>query len=82
MLDESRRAETERNEAQWRNLLDWISTANHGQRHRAIVSSRTESTCQWILRLSEYNRWRDETLLASNILYCQGIQGSGKTHVT
>ena len=61
-----------------RKLLDWISTIKHDQKHSRIRGSRTENTGSWILQTTEYLVWRDD-LSAANLLWCPGIQGSGKT---
>jgi hypothetical protein len=61
-----------------RKLLNWISTMKHDQKHSRIRGSRTENTGSWLLQTAEYLVWRDD-LSAANLLWCPGIQGSGKT---
>lgn len=63
-----------------RKILDWLSTPGHYmyQKHQALQSSRARDTGNWILRHDLYLKWRDG-LEASNVLWCHGIQGSGKS---
>ena len=60
-------------------ILNWISTVKHEQKHHDIRLPRVRGTGEWFLELNEFKCWRDETLSASNVLLCQGIQGSGKS---
>jgi hypothetical protein len=50
----------------------------HDQKHSRIRESRTENTGSWLLQTTEYLVWRDD-LSTANLLWCPGIQGSGKT---
>ncbi|KAK0629465.1 hypothetical protein B0T17DRAFT_615233 [Bombardia bombarda] len=63
-----------------KHILDWISTAGPSQRHQTLQESRAKDTGVWILRRDKYTTWlepqRDES-----ILWCHGIQGSGKTNL-
>jgi hypothetical protein len=62
--------------------LDWISAVNYGQKHQTLKASRAENTGHWILRSPEYTRWRDgQGRDQSVVLWCTGIQGSGKTNL-
>lgn len=60
-------------------ILDWISTVKHEQKHHDIRLPRVQGAGEWFLELNEFKCWREETLSASNVLLCQGIQGSGKS---
>lgn len=60
-------------------ILNWISPVKHEQKHHEIRLPRVQGTGEWFLELNEFKRWRDEMLSASNVLLCQGIQGSGKS---
>jgi hypothetical protein len=63
-------------------LLDWISTVKYGQKHQALQASRAKDTGNWILRSPEYTGWRDgQGQDQSGVLWCHGIQGSGKTNI-
>ncbi|KAJ2972829.1 hypothetical protein NUW58_g9099 [Xylaria curta] len=64
-----------------RNILDWISTAKYDQKHHVLQSSRARNTGNWILHRVEYHCWKDGSSL-SNVLWCHGAQGSGKTNLT
>ncbi|KAI9708311.1 MAG: hypothetical protein M1820_004015 [Bogoriella megaspora] len=59
-------------------ILSWISDIQHDQRHHDIRSSRVEDTGGWLLECTEYLRWRDD-ITCPNVLWCHGIQGSGKS---
>lgn len=63
-----------------KDILDWISTSKHFQKHRLIQTSRAQNTGTWILRKEEFVQWREEKS-SSNVLVCHGIQGSGKTNL-
>jgi hypothetical protein len=63
-----------------KDILDWISTSKHYQKHRLIQASRAQNTGTWILRREEFIQWRDKKS-PSNVLVCHGIQGSGKTNL-
>ena len=58
-------------------VLDWISTATPVTRHSIIQRSRAKNTGNWLLSSQDYTAWKDGT--ASSVLWCSGIQGSGKT---
>ncbi|GAB1312273.1 hypothetical protein MFIFM68171_02483 [Madurella fahalii] len=62
------------------NILDWISTTNYFQKHQALQASRARDTGNWILHCPEYTRWRDGSD-ETGVLWCRGIQGSGKTNL-
>lgn len=63
------------------NILDWISKSELDQKHQAVRLPRVKGTGGWLLERKEYARWRDDAS-SSNILWCHGIQGSGKTVLT
>ncbi|XWW98866.1 hypothetical protein V2A60_006870 [Cordyceps javanica] len=69
-----RGADRERRES----VLDWLSTARHDARHAILQRSRARDTGSWLLASAAFTRWRDG-LAASRVLWCNGIQGSGKT---
>lgn len=62
-----------------REVLDWISTAKHAARHDVLQRSRAKNSGGWLLRSEEYTAWRDGLAASSRVLWCSGIQGSGKT---
>lgn len=61
-----------------RNVLDWVSTAKYDARHVISQRSRATNTGSWFLENTNFMAWRDG-LASSRVLWCQGIQGSGKT---
>jgi hypothetical protein len=63
-----------------RSILDWISVTKYHQKHQLIQTSRARDTGAWILQRDEFVQWRDGRS-PSNVLWCHGIQGSGKTHI-
>lgn len=63
-----------------RKLLEWISTTKHDQKHSTVRKNRAENTGSWLIQREEYLQWRDDTS-SSSILWCPGIQGSGKTTI-
>lgn len=76
--DQTRILQDDRNAKTRENILSWISRLEHDQKHDAVRSPRVEGTGGWLLERLEYVQWRDD-FSASNILWCHGIQGSGKT---
>ena len=70
-LQEVRRLKSRKAKSQF---LDGCSTYNH---QTAWKQARKAGTTSWIYQKEEYKQWRQEA--ASNILWCTGILGSGKT---
>lgn len=62
-------------------ILHWLSKLDHEQKHHAVRSQRVQDTGKWLLKRIEYSVWRDGAY-GSNVLWCHGIQGSGKTILT
>ena len=62
-------------------LLDWISILDYSHKHNITRSNRVQGTGSWFLEHQEYGEWR-RGLSKTNILWCPGIQGSGKTFLT
>ena len=63
-------------------ILNWISTFKHEQKHYAIRMPRIAGTGEWLIQENEFQRWRDEPKPVNNVLWCHGIQGSGKSVLT
>ena len=59
-------------------ILDWISTLKHQQKHHDICRPRVKGTGDWLLQEVDFTIWMDAGE-RDNVLWCQGIQGSGKT---
>lgn len=70
LLKDDRNAETRHD------ILNWLSKIEHDERHHSVRSYRIQGTGSWLLERSEYVQWRDD---GSNVLWCHGIQGSGKS---
>ena len=82
-LSEQTRAINDQITAERRNsILEWISTVKHEQKHHDIRTPRVKSTGRWFLREDEFKHWCDEVDPQSNVLLCEGIQGSGKSVLT
>jgi hypothetical protein len=79
--DQTRMLQDERKAKRRENILSCISKLEHDQKHHAVRSPRVEGTGSWLLERQEYVRWRDD-VSTSNILWCHGIQGSGKSVLT
>ena len=62
-------------------ILSWVSGYPYFKKHNDIRSQRAEGTGTWLLERVEYKNWRDE-LTFPNILWCHGVQGSGKSILT
>lgn len=58
--------------------LNWISTFEYEMKHHAIRMPRVEGTGEWLLDREEYRQWRDDED-SPKVLWCHGIQGSGKS---
>ncbi|OGM48268.1 hypothetical protein ABOM_002077 [Aspergillus bombycis] len=57
-------------------IVNWIPANDYGFRYTKVLSERQEGTGGWLLESSEFRSWlSDET----NMLFCPGIRGSGKT---
>lgn len=79
--DQTRVLQDDRNAKTREHILNWISKLEHDQKHHTVRSPRVEGTGRWLLEQLEYVQWRDD-VSASNVLWCHGVQGSGKTVLT
>lgn len=75
-LDESR-AKKERDE-----VLDWISVFKHQTKHHDVCKPRIRDTGDWLPDDCDFKRWSRPDNSSRNLLWCYGIQGSGKTILT
>jgi hypothetical protein len=62
-------------------VLNWISKLDYNRKHHSVRLPRIDGTGSWLLENPLYLKWRDEEY-NSNILWCHGIQGSGKSILT
>ena len=60
-------------------VLNWLSPLKHAQKHYHISKPHIHGTGEWLLEMHEFKSWRDEPQAISNVLYCYGIQGAGKS---
>ena len=58
------------------NMLNWMSNAKSSQKHHDVRLPRVEGTGEWLLEEPAFKSWRDGD---ENVLWCYGIQGSGKS---
>jgi hypothetical protein len=80
--EQSQALERSQASAERNKILDWISTVKHQQKHYDICKVRVNGTGEWLLHERDFERWADATQSGNNILWCHGIQGSGKTMLT
>lgn len=63
-----------------RKVLEWLSTMQPQKDHYDISSRRTSGTGEWVKNTAQFQDWlSDDT--GSNVVWCSGIPGSGKTFV-
>jgi hypothetical protein len=78
VADQTRLLQDDHSRKARHDILDWISKLGHDRKHHAVRSARVQGTGSWLLKRVEYVQWRDGGC-GSNVLWCHGIQGSGKT---
>ena len=71
------RARTQDYEAERKRFLDSITTYDFSGKHRDIVLTRQEGTCNWIFDSSEFKQWMASG--PSSFYWCHGLPGGGKT---
>jgi hypothetical protein len=59
-------------------VLLWLSTFEYQRKHNDVCARRFPGTGQWLLERDEFLNWRDDPQ-SSNVLWCHGIPGAGKT---
>lgn len=62
-------------------ILDWISTFGNESKHNAIRMPRVAETGEWLTDTEEFMTWRNG-MKSPSVLWCHGIQGSGKSVMT
>ena len=75
LILEAARRRTER-----ANLLHWLADDAQEKQHERIKKTRVSGTGQWLLRHDEFLNWTDQSE-GSNMLWCPGEMGSGKTNL-
>ena len=73
ILDKSR-SDTERK------VLEWLSSIRPHKNHIDISARRTPGTGAWVRQSQQFHAWLENTD-ASNVLWCSGIPGAGKTFI-
>ena len=63
-------------------ILTWISTLDHMQMHDETRKRRASGTGKWFLRETSFRSWEDISRPGNSVLWCHGIQGSGKSILT
>jgi hypothetical protein len=63
-------------------ILEWLSVVKHEEKHHDVRVRRMNDTGDWLLQNGEFQRWRDEPKPRLNVLWCYGIQGSGKVIIS
>ena len=62
-------------------ILDWISDYDQEQKHNDIKEPRVEKTGEWLLETEAFHNWYHSGK-SQAILWCRGVQGSGKSVLT
>ncbi|KAL8786768.1 MAG: hypothetical protein Q9213_002589 [Squamulea squamosa] len=57
-------------------ILNWISNAKPSQKHHAMRLPRVEGTGGWLLEEPRFKNWCNGE---DDVLWCHGIQGTGKS---
>jgi len=56
-------------------ILEWLYSGKISTRHLQSDTSRTDGTCQWLLKSNKYKMW----LASPSVLWLYGVVGCGKT---
>jgi hypothetical protein len=64
-----------------RRIADWICAEDSEQKHRTMQSIRVPDTGTWLLENEAFRRWEAREG-SSNVFWCHGHPGSGKTVLT
>ena len=57
-------------------ILKWLSNAKPSQKHHDVRLPRVDGTGVWLLEEPTFKKWRDAK---DDLLWCYGIQGTGKS---
>lgn len=60
-------------------LLDWLSDLNFAVRLQSHCNKRTPGTGHWLLDHPSFCDWLDADSSQSQVLFCRGNSGVGKT---
>ena len=75
--DSNQMLKDSRASAERETLLDWVTTINHQKKHHDICRDRVDGTGKWFLDDNKFVAWQEA--LTSGVLWCHGMQGSGKS---
>lgn len=78
MENQAKEAKSARVAEEREKILHWVSAAEPEQKHHDVRIQRMDGTGEWLLQDKKFQRWRDEPGSSNNVLWCHGIQGSGK----
>lgn len=59
-------------------ILEWITPISYAHKLNDVLSKRQTGTGQWFLEADAFETWVQKDS-GSNVLYCQGAPGAGKT---
>jgi hypothetical protein len=60
-------------------ILDWLSPVDYSSQQSGFIRGRQEGTGEWLLKSKQFEDWISQN---SQILFCPGIPGAGKTVIT
>lgn len=80
MEDQVKETKSARAAEEREKILYWVSAVEPEQKHHDVRIQRMDGTGEWLLQDTRYQRWRDEPRSSGNVLWCRGIQGSGKVN--
>jgi NACHT domain len=60
-------------------ILNWLTSIDYGPQQSDFINRRQESTGQWVLDSTEFQKWLETK---KQTLFCPGIPGAGKTILT
>ena len=66
------------------NILAWLSPLDPRPRHQDIQGRRVENIGEWILQTEVFRSWyasSEEGVSGSEVLFCYGDPGVGKTYI-
>ncbi|KAK6540680.1 hypothetical protein TWF694_008073 [Orbilia ellipsospora] len=63
-------------------ILEWLSPGNVSPRHNTVTMARQAGTGKWFLTQREFSKWSKCSESSSNILWCNGIPGAGKSTIS
>ncbi|RPA91550.1 hypothetical protein L873DRAFT_1819186 [Choiromyces venosus 120613-1] len=62
-------------------ILQWLSPLEPQKRHQQICDKRHDGVGEWIFGREEFVKWRTENNGSHPVIFCEGDQGVGKTHL-